>query len=160
MKKFKIYLAAPLFSVGEREFNNRLTVALRKRIPELSFIMPQKYAGLVHGQDGFAGKIFEYCIESIRKADAVLCILDGPDVDSGTCIEMGYAHACRKPILGVRTDFRGSEERGVNLMVSKVCREMVWLPDSCLTESDVITEIAGALKHVLSEYVTRFQNVS
>jgi nucleoside 2-deoxyribosyltransferase len=150
VKQFKVYLAGPLFSVAERAFNERLAVALGRRMPNLSFILPQKYAALTVGQEGFAKKVFEHCIGSIRKADVVLCILDGPDVDSGTCIEMGCAHAWGKLIVGVRTDFRGSEERGLNIMVSRVCKEMIWLPDSRLTESEVTGKVVAALKRVLS----------
>lgn len=151
MKRFKIYLAAPLFSVGERAFNKRLVNALEKRISKVSFMLPQEYASTVNEGEDFVDKVFRYCITEIKKADVVLCILDGADVDSGTCIEMGYAYAYKKPIIGVRTDFRGSEDRGVNIMVSKVCGEMVWLPDSHMMESKVIGAVATALKHVLSD---------
>ncbi len=156
MKRLKIYLAAPLFSVGERAFNKRLVNALEKRISNISFMLPQENTSMINEREEFVDKVFRYCITAIKKADLILCILDGADVDSGTCIEMGYAYACKKPIIGVRTDFRGSEDRGVNIMVSKVCREMVWLPNSHLTESKVIGEVAAALKHVLSDgYSTR-----
>ena len=32
--------------------------------------------------------------------------MDGPDPDSGTASEVGYAFGVRKPILLIRTDFR------------------------------------------------------
>jgi nucleoside 2-deoxyribosyltransferase len=56
----------------------------------------------------------------IRSADAVLAILDGSDVDSGTAAEVGYACALGKPIVGLRTDLRRSGENDtvvVNLQV-------------------------------------------
>lgn len=37
---------------------------------------------------------------------AMLAILDGQDVDSGTAAEIGYAFARRKPIVGYRGDLR------------------------------------------------------
>jgi nucleoside 2-deoxyribosyltransferase len=40
-------------------------------------------------------------------------------------VEIGYAYALKKPIVGVRTDFRASEDRGVNLMVSHACSRLV-----------------------------------
>jgi nucleoside 2-deoxyribosyltransferase len=58
--------------------------------------------------------------ELIRKADAVLAVLDGADVDSGTAAEVGYAAALGRPVIGVRTDTRlsGDNEGAlVNLQV-------------------------------------------
>jgi nucleoside 2-deoxyribosyltransferase len=50
----------------------------------------------------------------------VLAFLDGPDVDSGTAAEIGYAAALPRPIVGIRTDTRVSgdnEAALVNLQV-------------------------------------------
>jgi nucleoside 2-deoxyribosyltransferase len=44
--------------------------------------------------------------QAIEACDAVLAVLDGPDVDSGTAAEIGYAHARAKRIVGYRGDFR------------------------------------------------------
>jgi nucleoside 2-deoxyribosyltransferase len=44
--------------------------------------------------------------ERIDKSDAVMAILDGVDVDSGTAAEIGYAFAKGKKVYGIRTDFR------------------------------------------------------
>lgn len=44
--------------------------------------------------------------ERIDRSDAVLAILDGVDVDSGTAAEIGYAFARGKRVYGLRTDFR------------------------------------------------------
>lgn len=46
----------------------------------------------------------------IDRSDAVLAVLDGPDVDSGTAAEIGYAAARDIPIIGLRTDLRLSGE--------------------------------------------------
>ena len=52
-------------------------------------------------------------------ADAVLAVLDGPDVDSGTAAEVGWAAARPCPVVGLRTDFRLAEHEaaGVNIQV-------------------------------------------
>lgn len=42
----------------------------------------------------------------IDASAAVLAVLDGSDVDSGTAAEIGYAFARGKPIVGYRDDFR------------------------------------------------------
>jgi nucleoside 2-deoxyribosyltransferase len=62
---------------------------------------------------------------AIDGCDAVLAILDGADVDSGTASEIGYAFARHKPILGYRSDFRlSSDNEGsvVNLQVEYFIR--------------------------------------
>ncbi len=51
-------------------------------------------------------RIGESNARAIGACDAVLAILDGPDVDSGTAAEIGYAFARGKPIVGYRGDFR------------------------------------------------------
>ena len=45
-------------------------------------------------------------VEAIVRADVVVACLDGPDVDSGTASEVGYAVALGKIALGYRGDFR------------------------------------------------------
>ena len=59
-------------------------------------------------------------MELLDQSEAVLAILDGVDVDSGTAAEIGYAYARQKRILGYRGDFRlaGDNEGSiVNLQV-------------------------------------------
>lgn len=60
----------------------------------------------------------------IEDAEAVLAVLDGPDVDSGTAAEIGYAAALGRPVVGYRTDIRQSGEAGavVNLQVEYFIR--------------------------------------
>ncbi len=144
-----IYIAGPLFSIAEQNFNQYMAEELKSEIPEATLVLPQEYAKEVKGQDGFLEKVFDNCLRSIDLADAVLCILDGPDVDSGTCVEMGYAYAIKKPILGVRSDFRSSEDRGVNLMVSHVCSELLWLPSLEYQAPQYVSEVAAALRRML-----------
>lgn len=43
---------------------------------------------------------------AIDSCDAILAVLDGQDVDSGTAAEIGYAFAREKRIIGYRGDFR------------------------------------------------------
>ena len=56
----------------------------------------------------------------IEECDAVLAVLDGNDVDSGTAAEIGYAAAKHKPVVGLRCDHRvtgDNEATLVNLQV-------------------------------------------
>ena len=57
---------------------------------------------------------------AIDRAQGVIAVLDGVDVDSGTAAEVGYAFARGKLIVGYRGDFRLSadnEGSTVNLQV-------------------------------------------
>jgi nucleoside 2-deoxyribosyltransferase len=61
----------------------------------------------------------------IDEAGAMLAILDGVDVDSGTAAEIGYAAARGKPVVGVRLDTRqagDNEGACVNLQVEHFIR--------------------------------------
>ncbi|MEW6474690.1 MAG: nucleoside 2-deoxyribosyltransferase [Actinomycetota bacterium] len=55
----------------------------------------------------------------LATADAVLAVLDGPDVDSGTAAEVGWAAAHKTPVIGWRSDFRLADHEAapVNLQV-------------------------------------------
>lgn len=117
--KKQIYLAGPLFSKAERDFN----LSLRDRLVEMGFevFLPQ-----VDGEDNLENRmhekqmcIFENDVKGIDQSDIVLAVLDGgSDVDSGTAWEMGYAYAKGKKVLGLKTDFRTFGEEGiVNLMM-------------------------------------------
>jgi uncharacterized protein (DUF952 family)/nucleoside 2-deoxyribosyltransferase len=58
--------------------------------------------------------------ELIRQAAAIFAVLDGPDVDSGTAAEIGYASGLGRTIVGLRTDFRMAGDNAaapVNLQV-------------------------------------------
>jgi len=145
-----IYIAGPLFSVAEREFNRRVADALKERVNNCTVVLPQEYAATVAGTSGFLQKVFNYSLEHIRKSDVVVAILDGPDADAGTCVEIGYAYAHKKPIIGIRSDFRASEDRGVNLMVSSVCTRLVWVQDSSVGVEPVLDAIAWAVQALFS----------
>ena len=149
-KAIKVYIAGPLFSVAEREFNKRLADALIGRIVNCTVSLPQEYASAIAGKAGFLDDVFNYSLNSILNCDAVVAILDGPDADAGTCVEIGYAYALKKPIIGVRTDFRASEDRGVNLMVSKACTNLILLQGNSIKLDQVIDEVVRAVKGLFS----------
>ncbi len=125
-----IYLAAPLFSQIERRWNRELARLLadrlRERAVELEVILPQDFRvrGRYNDRKRFEA-LFKKCIEAVKSADVVVAVLDGPDTDSGVAFEMGYAYALGVPVVGVRTDFRQSQEQGVNLMCSRPCAQFV-----------------------------------
>lgn len=64
--------------------------------------------------------------EAIKKCALVVAILDGPDVDSGTAAEIGFAVGLEKLVIGYRNDFRLSADNVggvVNLQVEYFIRK-------------------------------------
>jgi len=98
----KIYLAGPLFTTPEREFNVQLAARLRGVGHEV-FVPQENPASERTGK-----AIFLKDLEGLDGAEAVVAIMDGADPDSGTCWECGYAYAAKKPVVLFRSDFRGS----------------------------------------------------
>ena len=94
----KLYFAGPLFSTAERAWNAEVTAALRAAGHEV--FLPQDQEP---GKDGPG--IFATDVGGIDWADGLVAIMDGPDPDSGTSWEVGYAFG-KKPIVLVRTDIR------------------------------------------------------
>lgn len=111
MKK-KIYLAGPIFSLAEQQFNSSLYDTLKSL--HYDVFLPQKEcSGLKKSSD-----IFHKNKESIDSSDIIIAILDGADADGGTCWECGYGFAMKKHIIAVRTDFRnGGDIDGFNAML-------------------------------------------
>lgn len=113
-----VYLAAPLFSEAERDFNRKL----RDEIKGMGFnvFLPQEDSNNIRDEKNRQRVIFDKNIAAIESSDIVVAVIDGCDVDSGTAWEIGYAYAKGKTILGLRTDFRTLGIEGtVNLMVER-----------------------------------------
>lgn len=146
----KIYLAGALFSFAEREFNRILASELKQKIPGCYILLPQDLTKKIvkKTEIEFFEKIFTCCINSINESDLIISILDGPDVDSGTSLELGYAYANKKPIIGVRTDSRSLEERGVNLMISNVCTEFINYTDNSDDLDKLVNEIIKSINRL------------
>lgn len=147
----RIYLSAPLFSQVQRRWNRELARGLQERIAGAEVILPQDFKfGQSYNRPRHFGQIFRACIGAVREADVVVAVLDGPDVDSGAALEMGIAYERGIPIVGVRTDYRESQDRGVNLAVAGVCtellREMSFGEDMDQLVKDLAGKIVAAMK--------------
>ncbi|NET34339.1 MAG: nucleoside 2-deoxyribosyltransferase [Cyanothece sp. SIO1E1] len=115
-----IYLAGPLFTQAEVAFNATLTAGLNSAGYRI-YLPQQECAGITDPE-----ALFHRCIQGLEGASLVLVVLDGPDADSGSCFEVGYAYAKGLKIIGLRTDFRGSgEHMGINLMLTNSCSHLL-----------------------------------
>jgi nucleoside 2-deoxyribosyltransferase len=97
----KIYLAGPLFTSPERQFNADLARFLGEMGHEVWLPQDKEPRELT------AKSIFDMDMEGVKWANIVVACMDGSDPDSGTCFECGYAYE-KKPIICYRTDFRGA----------------------------------------------------
>jgi nucleoside 2-deoxyribosyltransferase len=147
-----IYLAAPLFTQAEWQWNQRLARALAER--SLDVILPQSRAEpMLKGAQPFDAEfLFRVNVEGIERSDVVVAIFDGPDVDSGTSWECGYAFKAHRPVIGVRTDIRAGgddSKAATNLMLSMSCMAIISVPFGERENVDwVASEIAAALRRI------------
>lgn len=136
--RFRVYLAAPLFSAAERRYNVRLSDLLNDHLFEV--YLPQNAGddGCHRGKEAQRDMFARHC-DAMTRVDAVVAVIDGADADSGTSWEMGYAFAKKIPVIAIRTDFRraGAHEQ-VNLMLEQ---------SSCVVNSE--EELLKALRSPL-----------
>lgn len=115
MAVLRFYIAGALFSDNERKYLEEIVNKLSESLKLNSY----KNFYLPH-RDSINNKGIETFNDDIRGLDGcnnVIAILDGSDIDSGTAVELGYAHAKGKKIFGLRTDKREQ----INIMIEGVC---------------------------------------
>lgn len=146
-----VYVAGPLFSEAEREFLEHMIDILAKASnldSKNDFFLPHRDGGEL-GKGPKRKDIFELDIRQVNSAKVIVALLDGQDVDSGTCIELGYGYVKGKKIFGLLTDFRAyhtadPEPHRPNLMVWGVCEE----GDTLFGDLDSLTvAFAKYIKH-------------
>ncbi|KTT25611.1 hypothetical protein SB14R_06905 [Pseudomonas oryzihabitans] len=116
-----VYLAGPLFSEAELNFN----LALTERIEQsLDVYLPQRDGGklvdlLACGVEKRAAykSIFDRDLRALEAASAVIIVLDGRTIDEGAAFELGYAYAHAKLCFGLQTDPRRLMPAGNNPMI-------------------------------------------
>jgi len=123
----KVFLAAPLFSEAEREFNSKIAKNLREKGFEVW--LAQEAPFIQHNTHKEKAAIYEGDISALNASDVVVTVLDGAEVDARVAYEMGYAKALGKPIIGLKTDYRTfSKMEEVNLMLDvsiiKICQSI------------------------------------
>src|SRR5229473_658559 len=93
-----VYLAGPLFTQAEWQWNERLAQALQNR--EFDVILPQRRAApMLSGIEPFDPRLlFRENLASIERSGVVVAIFDGADADSGTSWECGYAFKLGRPV--------------------------------------------------------------
>jgi nucleoside 2-deoxyribosyltransferase len=142
-RAMKLYFAGPLFATPERTWNAEVAAALRAAGHEV--FLPQEQEP---GKDR-AG-IFATDVGGIDWADGLVAIMDGPDPDSGTCWEVGYAFGLKKWIVLVRTDIRArtGSDGDYNAMLMEAATIRIDMPAASTVE--VIARLLDALARIES----------
>ncbi|MEK7072664.1 MAG: nucleoside 2-deoxyribosyltransferase [Patescibacteria group bacterium] len=124
MNRLSVIMFGPLFSIAERRFNVALATAIEEKSQcYLKVTLPQEEAKQFKIDDKFDFKALHlHNLANATKYQLALAILDGSDADSGTCVEIGYRKGRNSNdiVIGVRTDFRGSEDGKINAML-QIC---------------------------------------
>jgi nucleoside 2-deoxyribosyltransferase len=139
----KIYLASPYgFATSTKAFLQELKTELRKSghsvidpwdegeklfnefFARVGHMTPEEKAKELRL---FNNRIGEGNREAIESVDVIVAVLDGPDVDSGTASEIGFAYARGKAIFGYRGDIRLTGENEATLVNLQV---QYWIEDS------------------------------
>jgi nucleoside 2-deoxyribosyltransferase/predicted secreted protein len=117
--RYRLYLAAPLFSAAERHYNQYLAELLRNNFFDV--YLPQDTGDDSPTRDRNAHEdIFEKHLAALASTDVLVAVIDGADADSGTAWEIGYAFAKGIPVVSIRTDFRmAGHHEHVNLMLEQ-----------------------------------------
>ena len=114
-------------------------------MPDAGHVLSQVCDQEFQGRPDFAQRVYQSLMEALDRCDAVIAILDGADSDSGTCIEIAYARAKGKPVIGVRTDFRDGEIHGLNIMTAGICSSIIKLPSTSTSVAEIAERVVQAL---------------
>jgi nucleoside 2-deoxyribosyltransferase len=126
----QIYIAAPLFSAAERNFNIQLAEALERVGFEV--FLPQRDGGEAKNPqyselplEDRRSIMFELDRDQIIGADIFVYVLDGRVPDEGAAVELGIAYMAKvagskaKYLLGLHTDQRSTfRDASLNPMLS------------------------------------------
>ncbi|AGY56930.1 nucleoside 2-deoxyribosyltransferase [Gloeobacter kilaueensis] len=115
---YRFYVAGPLFNAYEQSYQAEIATRLA---PLGRVFLPQAEIAA----SASAAEVFERCCRGIDESAIVVANLSGPDADSGTAFEVGYAYATNRPIYAIRSELAyGYPDRALypNLMLRGAAR--------------------------------------
>lgn len=117
----KIYIAGPLFTPTERDFiegiAEQLEAACTVYVPHRDGLLVEEQLAKGLSRSEVYRAVYRRDLDEINKCDVLLAILDGRVPDEGVCVEIGYAKALGKRIVGLKTDIRTALPWGNNPMI-------------------------------------------
>lgn len=144
----RIYIAGPLFSPYERAYHAENVRRLREAGHKC--FVPQEQEHNACTSKSVPEQVFRVDLSGVQWANAVVALLDGPDVSSGTACEIGIFYELarhdprKKGILGILTDDRPKvrERNGANEGVNP------FTLGCCMKRGHVYPSIDGVLEHL------------
>ena len=133
----KIYLAGPIFSEADQQWlrglKERIEESGRAKGKKVEVVWPYELisrSDIESLGDSAKQEVFHRCKSNLDRADLLIALLDGSQVDDGTAWEVGYFFSVRdrSKIIGIRTDFRNAGETEtsmVNAMIEMSCGRIV-----------------------------------
>ena len=115
----KVYIAGPLFNIHEKKYLEEIAEILESNgydcfLPHRDQVVElEERRSVDHMSQKTKDTIFQTDLEALEKADVTVALITGQDIDSGTCCEIGYTYAMKKPVLAIDAD----ERRYRNLFV-------------------------------------------
>ena len=118
----RIYIASPLCSEAERDFNLKLDEFIRDL--GVDTYLPQRDGGLLSdlvkqglNEQEVRMHLFGADVSAMDTCGAIVANLDGRSIDEGVCFELGYMYARQKPCIAIKTDARTYIRGRINLMI-------------------------------------------
>jgi nucleoside 2-deoxyribosyltransferase len=101
----KVYIAAGLFTIGQRITNELIYDKLKSEIPNLEIYLPQKNEA-INSKENFADSvmIFRADYAELSNSDFLIAVLD--DMDHGMLVELGIMFEQGKRIFALASDIR------------------------------------------------------
>ena len=125
-----IYIAGPLFSKAELDYNLQLSKFLANSgfdtfLPQRDGYLLSELLDMGFKKKEAVQKIFKFDTSYIKMSDAVVFVMDGRVPDEGACIEVGIAYALGKECFGLKTDSRCLTNNMDNPMITGVLKGRV-----------------------------------
>ncbi|MBP3892460.1 MAG: nucleoside 2-deoxyribosyltransferase [Atopobiaceae bacterium] len=128
-----VYIAGPLFSDGERAFNETVDAIVRDC--GHTTYLPQRDGGRVTDLPDTVegvGKhtyLFRLDCDNLRRCDLFLYLMDGRVPDEGASFALGYCYAHGTRCVGYKTDVRTVLDGTDNLMLTGALETILTTPD-------------------------------
>lgn len=131
----KAYIAGPLFNEHEREFLEKIDAMCRELC--ISTFLPHRDAAFPDESDAIA--IFTADVSGLLECNLVIALLDGQDIDSGTCVEIGIAWRDGLKLVGITTDV--IRRAYSNAMPYGACLESLGIAKSLPELEDILRKL-------------------
>ena len=125
----KIYIAGPLFNKHEQTYLEEIAKELEGNGYDC-FLPHRDQTGIdeseLEGTDMSQETkdiIFLTDLAALEEADITVALITGQDIDSGTCCEIGYSFAMKKPVLAIDAYERRYRNLFVEGMITKTIND-------------------------------------